>query len=350
MGAFGKHLISLGVQGVGNLGGQIFNFLTQKKMLARQRQHQMALAEYAHSKDIEMWNMANQYNLPQNQMQRLRDAGLNPALVYGKGAQTLASAQLPKYNAPTVDYHFNPGLRAPDMIGQYNNLRLGKARADNLTEQTRLANEKTVTEMTRRHVMNMQATKLDIGNKQAQLSYDINREFSRKERSLNYSRGLFDFETTKIYDRRTRSLKLKNMKAQLNRAIFDLRMDKRYSPQERERKVDLLKQSYTLNQQKMYLNSLDADIKVKQAEQMQKMIELRDLDVKNYEVMKYGALGATVAGVGAGIFATRTRWRRNRLQRRGKTSFHKYKSQPGQYVRYPKGSTTGTQSYFNWTR
>ena len=348
--AFGAEAGLIGLQTASNLGSSVFNFLTQKKQLARQRRHQMALAEYAHSKDVEMWNMANQYNLPQNQMQRLRDAGLNPALVYGKGATTLASSQLPKYNAPTVDYQFNPGMRAPDVIGQYMNLRLGKARADNLTEQTRLANERTTTEMTRRHVMNMQATQLDITNQQKQLSLDINRQFSLKERRLNYNRGLFDFETTKIYDRRTRSTRLKQMKTSLNRAIFDLRMDKTYTPQERERKIDLLKQSYTLNQQKMYLNSLDANIKVKQAEQMQKMIELRDLDVKNYEVMKYGTLGATVAGVGAGIFATRTRWRRNRLQRQGKTSFQRYKSRPGQYVRYPKGSTTGTQSYFNWTR
>lgn len=38
-----------------------------------------------------MWNLNNQYNLPQNQMMRLKSAGLNPNLVYGQGTSTLSS-------------------------------------------------------------------------------------------------------------------------------------------------------------------------------------------------------------------------------------------------------------------
>jgi hypothetical protein len=35
--------------------------------------------------DLDMWNRQNAYNTPRMQMQRLRDAGLNPALMYGQG-------------------------------------------------------------------------------------------------------------------------------------------------------------------------------------------------------------------------------------------------------------------------
>lgn len=38
-----------------------------------------------------LMDLQNEYNLPKNQMQRLRDAGLNPNLVYGNGATTLSA-------------------------------------------------------------------------------------------------------------------------------------------------------------------------------------------------------------------------------------------------------------------
>lgn len=34
---------------------------------------------------LQMWNRANEYNLPKNQMERFADAGLNPHLIYGQG-------------------------------------------------------------------------------------------------------------------------------------------------------------------------------------------------------------------------------------------------------------------------
>ena len=38
-----------------------------------------------------MWNLSNEYNSPLQQMQRFKEAGLNPNLVYGDGAKTLAA-------------------------------------------------------------------------------------------------------------------------------------------------------------------------------------------------------------------------------------------------------------------
>jgi hypothetical protein len=39
--------------------------------------------ENARRANIQFWNMQNQYNTPKQQMQRLKDAGLNPNLIYG---------------------------------------------------------------------------------------------------------------------------------------------------------------------------------------------------------------------------------------------------------------------------
>lgn len=63
------------------------------------------LAEYAYSRDLEMWNRQNEYNSPQAQMDRLQAAGLNPAMMYGQGSQAAGQAkEMPRYNAPTMDY------------------------------------------------------------------------------------------------------------------------------------------------------------------------------------------------------------------------------------------------------
>lgn len=45
----------------------------------------------ANEYNLHLWNLQNAYNDPSAQMQRLKNAGLNPNLVYGKGATTLSA-------------------------------------------------------------------------------------------------------------------------------------------------------------------------------------------------------------------------------------------------------------------
>lgn len=56
------------------------------------RNRQFAREQYQRSlqDNLTNWNRENQYNSPAQQMQRLREAGLNPNLVYGKGADNTA--------------------------------------------------------------------------------------------------------------------------------------------------------------------------------------------------------------------------------------------------------------------
>ena len=52
-----------------------------------------------------MWNMNNEYNSPIMQMQRFKEAGLNPHLIYGQGNSGNASmASLPQQETPKVDF------------------------------------------------------------------------------------------------------------------------------------------------------------------------------------------------------------------------------------------------------
>ena len=62
------------------------------QLYKKQRADNREDATTAYNRSLEMWNMNNAYNDPSAQMERLRQAGLNPNLVYGNGATTTASA------------------------------------------------------------------------------------------------------------------------------------------------------------------------------------------------------------------------------------------------------------------
>lgn len=96
------------------------------------------LAEYGYSKDLEMWNRSNEYNAPGAQMDRLRQAGLNPNLVYGSGAVGNSSGQLPKYSAPTADFSRVPpiGMGIPAMLGMFQDFTMKNAQIDNVRAQS----------------------------------------------------------------------------------------------------------------------------------------------------------------------------------------------------------------------
>lgn len=103
----GAAAISAGSNLVGGIMGGIGAGRRQKRAHAQQ----MKLAEYAYSKDLEMWNRENAYNHPTAQMQRLKAAGINPHMAYGNGSITnVASGTLPQYNAPELDFSAPSGL------------------------------------------------------------------------------------------------------------------------------------------------------------------------------------------------------------------------------------------------
>lgn len=98
------------------------------------------MAEYAYSKDLEMWNRQNEYNNPLNQMGRLKDAGINPVLAFGKDIGGNTSGQMPKYNAPTIKYD----AKAPQILAvleQFQNFKMRQAQTNLVQEQVHTQNE-----------------------------------------------------------------------------------------------------------------------------------------------------------------------------------------------------------------
>ncbi len=82
--SFWKDLGKTALSGLaGGIGPGLFSLgsslLTNKGAQRRQN--------LANSQNIEFWNMQNAYNDPSAQMARLKQAGLNPNLIYGQSTK-----------------------------------------------------------------------------------------------------------------------------------------------------------------------------------------------------------------------------------------------------------------------
>lgn len=110
------NLSSLGTTAL-TAGAQIFGNLFSNSQ-------NKELAEYNWEQARNMWHEQNEYNSPVAQMQRYRDAGLNPNLIYGSGssagnASNAPTPQLPTMRSPTdgVDFRgFSAEMRQNALI------------------------------------------------------------------------------------------------------------------------------------------------------------------------------------------------------------------------------------------
>ena len=107
------------ISGLAGLGSSIFSGIGAGKRQKKEHKHRTQLAEYAYDKDLEMWNRANEYNSPEQQMKRYRDAGLNPMLLQGDIANT-AVGNLPQYQQPEINYNApTTGEMAGEALGSF---------------------------------------------------------------------------------------------------------------------------------------------------------------------------------------------------------------------------------------
>lgn len=133
--------LAAGLTGGINALGSLFGASSQAK---REYKYTKKLMDYQNSLALKNWELQNEYNLPSNQMKRLYDAGLNPHLVYGGGATTLA-ANLTQPNAKhsggsTPDFS---GLASAQSVASIENLI---EQGNNLRKQNQLLEQQKQTE------------------------------------------------------------------------------------------------------------------------------------------------------------------------------------------------------------
>lgn len=120
------------ISSVIDFGGSLVNASSAKKrnreMMDFEREEAEKQREWSEQQtanqnawNLEMWNKTNEYNNPTNQLQRLRDAGLNPLYfgLDGSSAGGLTSAQPLGYErakAPNLSNPVEAGLEAHSML------------------------------------------------------------------------------------------------------------------------------------------------------------------------------------------------------------------------------------------
>lgn len=141
-----------------------------------QREHEASESEKAREHDVQMLDYENDYNLPVNQVQRLREAGINPAAVYGTVAKnnTTDTSHMDYHRTPFVPYRFTPidvlgiaqsvaNLKSQHLTNQEKEFNLGRqnqllnyqveaARLDNVMRMEDIANKYN---LSRQHIKNL---------------------------------------------------------------------------------------------------------------------------------------------------------------------------------------------------
>lgn len=108
-----------------------------------------------------MWNKQNAYNTPKMQMDRLKAAGLNPALMYGQGNTGNAEKALP-YQQPQIE---NIGANAAQSAAAGAQLSLVNAQRQNIEADTELKLGNV--ELTAAQAQTQLSTKLNIDAQKA---------------------------------------------------------------------------------------------------------------------------------------------------------------------------------------
>lgn len=176
--------LSAGIGAVGNLVSQLIGNRQEKRNQERQHEYNRELSETQYQRDLEMWNKANEYNSPLEQMDRLKKAGLNPNLVYGNGATATSSAQLPKYQSIGQSVSRMPPVDIPGMIGMFQDIQLKNAQIGATEAQAKLRwDEEKFAEDYFRHRRNLAFQKQEAGS----LSFD------KANQELALLRQKFDF-------------------------------------------------------------------------------------------------------------------------------------------------------------
>lgn len=170
--AAGAAALSAGLSagsGIVGAGAQLYTNRKNREFEAEQSQLQRDWNEEMYNKqnawNYEMWQKQNEYNSPSAQLERLRDAGLNP-LFYGLdgtgNASELTAAQPLGYERATVGNQINPfsvGVDSALKVAQVSNIQANTAKQnnENVTETARREKLLAEIENTKQTLQNLKA-------------------------------------------------------------------------------------------------------------------------------------------------------------------------------------------------
>lgn len=259
---------------------------------------------------VQDWEKTNDYNSPAQQMQRLKEAGLNPHLVYGKGADNIAAPmrtpQSNPYHSSAPQFRFSGRDAANSMIVA----QQAELQADNLRKQNML--------------LDQQITGAAIANDKSSFDLDFNKKLAgiRSEaekvdlEGRRSSVALKDLEQWLRKDDQQLKWNEENRKSEMypllktgqvlsNKNAYQDYLNKQLSNVKTQGEIDLIKQA---------INNAKWDSKLKSAEYQMKKLGINSSDPSYLRLytMSLGMdkqafeklmLTATIGGLGSALSA-----------------------------------------------
>lgn len=119
-----------------NAGLGLYSLHQQKKENEKTREYNLKLAQMQNQWNVEQWQRENDYNMPANQIARLKAAGLNPDLIYGGGVEN-TSATSPQMTAGAAGSPMDwSSLANINPVNSYLDAQLKQAQIDNINADT----------------------------------------------------------------------------------------------------------------------------------------------------------------------------------------------------------------------
>lgn len=113
------------------LAGPLMANTANRMGATRQFDRYQSAWERNRANDLANWNRNNQYNSPQMQMQRFKEAGLNPHLIYGKGTAGNATAMRSPDIKPYSRAEHKSVTAGIDAFGDFNEFKNIQAQTKN---------------------------------------------------------------------------------------------------------------------------------------------------------------------------------------------------------------------------
>lgn len=237
--------------GISNLVGQGLSYKgareanrTNLDIANRTNQTNIDLANKAREHDVAMWNRQNEYNTPEMQMQRLREAGLNPNLIYDSGAGAAGNAGSAQ-KAPIAaqdrasvqnEMASMATLNMLPAIAQYQDWQVKKAQIDNINAQTENQISQNIGNQLRNFFMEQDKPWAKL---MSQLKYE---DASHRTESANYKRlqDMYDYDLRgktlfeELGSRRNKfdisKYQLEGQKLQNRQRLLEIQLDEQLKP------------------------------------------------------------------------------------------------------------------------
>lgn len=112
------------------------NTANQANYAGKNKRQAEKLMKWQHDTNLTDWGLENEYNSPENQMKRLKAAGLNPNLIYGSGSSGMSGGSVNSTGAPSGGTNQEaPQLNLGGIIGDFVQLQMMDKQKDLLTAQ-----------------------------------------------------------------------------------------------------------------------------------------------------------------------------------------------------------------------